>query len=130
MVQLFAQALKRAARNNPAWQPAKVHIIASDANGALTDAEGAFVYDLAEETFGYLDRAREAHFTVGETYRGNSVLCVITANPPNDSCLIQLGGLFYQVSAVASADTLGATVRYEVNALPELQAVTVRKPTR
>ena len=79
-----AENLKRAARFNPAWTPARIFKVATDENGeALSDASGTFIYDQTEETFGRLSFEQEGRVWVEETpWLGHAIICLITANPP------------------------------------------------
>ena len=114
-----AENLKRAARFNPAWKPARIFKVATDEDGeALSDASGTFIYDQTEETFGRLSYEQETRVWVQETpWQGHALLCVITATPPDPTCMIDLAGTFYQLVQVASGDATGATVKYQATAL-------------
>ncbi len=124
----FADALKRAARYNPAWRPAAIYAVAKDIDGKpLTDGAGQFQYDLVEETYGHLDLTKEENFTISEdNYTGASLIKLITGRVVDDRYLILMDGLFYQVLAVDSADVLGATIRLSVSAIPDGEEMTIR----
>lgn len=115
----FADTLKRAARFNPAWREARIYRPAHDeAGAAITDAE---------ETFAYLDRTKDEEFSISvENYTGYSTVCVITENPPDDRSVILLDGVFYEASAVVSADVLQSTIRYACRAFEDTEFLPIR----
>ena len=124
-----AENLKRAARFNPAWRPARIFKVATDEAGeALSDDTGTFIYDQSEgDTFGRVLYEQDDRAWLAETpWQGRATICVITCNPPDPNCMIDLSGTFYQVLEVASGDATGATVHYRATAIPTLKVPTIR----
>lgn len=114
-----ADNLKRAARFNSAWKPARIFKVATDEAGeALSDASGTFVFDLCESTYGRLAYDTEKRDWVEGGYQGYATVCVITGLPADPTCMIDLAGTFDQVVQVTSGDATGATVHYQATALP------------
>lgn len=123
-----ADNLKRAARFNQAWKPARLFNVATDEAGeALSDDRGTFIYDPTEATFGRLSFEQDARVWLDETlWQGHATVCVITATPPDPTCIIDLAGNFYQVVQVASGDATGATVKYQATAIASDKVPTIR----
>ena len=115
----MADNLKRAARFNPAWKPAAIYRIATNEAGeGVADANGTFLFDLVEETFGRLAYDTDSRTFVDETpYQGHAVIRVISGAEPDPMAMIELGETFYQVQQVIAADAMGATVRYRARAM-------------
>lgn len=120
------QAAKRAARQNPTLKQANVYVVATDEGETVYSAEGEMQFDLAEETWGFVDRAKETTFTINETYQGDTVITVLSEVSPNGAAMILIGGVFYGISTVHSADAAQVTMRYVCNALSETDAPTIR----
>ena len=115
----MAENLKRAARFNPAWKPARIFRIATnEAAEGVTDEAGTFLIDLVEEIFGRLAFDQDQRTFLEEVpYQGNATLCVISSKEPDPMAMIELGEIFYQVEQVIAADAMGATVRYRGSAI-------------
>ena len=119
----FAKAAKRAAKQNPAWKPAKLYRFAHDNGVTVFDGNGELQFDLIEETYGFLDLTKEDSFTLSETYDGDARLTVLSNAAPNDVALIHLDGSLYIVQSLVSAGALRATVRYACNATDEAPTI-------
>lgn len=124
-----AAALKRAAKHNPAWKPARIYQWAYDDNGDAILQDGMYVFDIRENTFAYIDRYKQEDFTVSNTYQGDTVLNVITEHDPNIDDLILLGGIWYALKEVQATDGFGATVRYLAMAIDQDEIVHIREDT-
>ncbi|MCP9481664.1 hypothetical protein NNA36_06775 [Shimia sp. CNT1-13L.2] len=125
----YSATLKRAARFNPAWKPAKLYRIAIEDGTALTDGAGGFQYDLIDDTFGMRDWQREDSFTTLEPYNGDANLLLITNETPDKFDLIQWNGDYYNPLEVMGGDGYGGTIKVRVKALPETETITIRNNT-
>lgn len=123
------QMMKRAAKQNPAYKRANVYTVAQDDGATVYTAEGELQFDLAEETFGYVDRTKETLFTNAEAYTGSHVLSVLSESLPNGVAMIMLDGALYVINGLHSSDALAVSVRYDCNALSPDDPPTIRNNT-
>lgn len=123
----YATALKRGARHNPAWQPVRVYIRATDADtGAFVLEDGCFMFDLSEETYGSREFTDEQRFTSNDPYDGDASLVVITEQAPDSDWLILWDGTYYRVTDVLGSDAFRATIKFRVKAVPSDEVVPIR----
>ncbi len=122
----YSDTLKRAARFNPAWKPAKLYSIAKENGAVLSDDFGGFQYDLIDETFGMGDWQRDHNFTTLEPYDGDANMLLITHENPNKIDLIFWNGDYYSPEEVLGGDGYNGTIKMRVKATPETQIVALR----
>lgn len=116
----------RAARHNPVWKPACVYVVAEDNGQTVYDASGELQYDLAEETYGFIDRTKETTFTATPTYEGATIVTILSEVAPNGAAVVLIEDTFYSIHSVHSADAMGISVRYVCHALPETDLPLIR----
>ena len=123
---IYATALRRAARWNPAKGILLYRPILDDDGNRVFDAAGKAHLELGERTWGALDLARDETPTglrdydvlhQQRLYQGDAILTVITAMAVTDAWAVVFHGTPYQVKGVHSADAWRATLRLEVNAI-------------
>ena len=120
------QMMKRAAKQNPAWHEANLYRVSEDNGQTVFQANGELQFDLAEETYAMIDLTKETVFDAAETYQGSHLISVLSDISPNKLALIKVGGRFYSVNSLHSADVLGVAVRYDCNAMSDDDAPTIR----
>ena len=122
----YFATLKRAARFNPAWKPAKVYRIAIEDGATVSDGQGGFQYDLIDDTFGMRDWQRDDTFTTLESYDGDAHMLLISDKTPNEFDLIHWNGEFYMPLEVVGGDGYGGTIKVRVKAVPETESIVIR----
>ncbi|MCT4555853.1 MAG: hypothetical protein N4A53_14285 [Pelagimonas sp.] len=120
------QTAKRAAKFNPAFKRALVYVTATDSGVPVYDAAGELQYDRAEATLGYVDKTKETVLTLSATYQGSHLVTVLSEVAPNGAALILIGGVFYQIVSVHSANVLSTMVTYDCKALGPNDAPVIR----
>lgn len=120
------QMMKRAARQNPAWHDANLYRISKDDGQTVFQGNGELQFDLAEQTFAMIDLTKDAEFDAEATYQGSHLISVLSDIPPNVLAVIKVGGRFYSVNSLHSADVVGVAKRYDCNAVADDEAPTIR----
>ncbi|MBV7393261.1 hypothetical protein [Mameliella sediminis] len=117
---------KRAAARSPIYKTAVLYGVAHDNGTTAFTAEGNLQFDRLEQTFGYVDMSRETTLTAAQTYEGDHLLTVLTAEAPNGVALILLDGRFYTVQRVQAGDALGVSVTFACNSIPDDEPPEIR----
>lgn len=94
--------LKRAAKHSANWG------LDNDGHPLLANGEDRF--DLKKVSCGFRDLKPETGIFISQVYQGNTVLAVITDNPPDGSRLTLLGNAWFVPQEVRASDALRTTV--------------------